>query len=105
LGEINAVPAIVDAVRRMMQEADAVASALGAPPPADMSVATRIGYAAGAPGQRMSMLQDMDRGRPLEYEVILDSIRTMRDIAQLPTPTIDLIHGLFKLRVAHLPSN
>jgi len=28
----------------------------------------------------------------------------MRDIAKLPTPTIDLIHGLFKLRVAHLPS-
>jgi 2-dehydropantoate 2-reductase len=98
LGELNATPALVEIVRRMMIEADSVATALGAPPPATMTLERRIGYAAS--DHRMSMLRDLERVRPLEYQVIIDSIETMREIAGIETPTIGLVLALFKARVA-----
>ena len=50
----------------------------------------------------MSMLQDLERGRPLELEVLFDSITTMRDLAQLATPTIDDVYALLRLRASKL---
>lgn len=98
LGELTAEPRILDIIRRMMEEADTVAASLGAPAP--MTVEQRIAIARNAKGHKMSMLQDVERGRPLELAVLVDSIETMRDIAGVPTPTIDDIYALMKLHVA-----
>ena len=95
-GEISERPDVVNMVRRMMAEADAVASALGGKPP--ISTEERIASARSATHHKMSMLQDLERGRPLEYQVLVDSIRAMREIAGLETPTIDGILGLLELR-------
>jgi 2-dehydropantoate 2-reductase len=65
-----------------------------------MSVDERVGIARNAAGHKMSMLQDVERGRPLELDVLVDSIEAMRDIAGIPTPTIDDIYALMKLHVA-----
>jgi 2-dehydropantoate 2-reductase len=46
----------------------------------------------------MSMLQDLERGRPLEYRVLTDSIEAMRQIAGLETPTIDAVLALLHMR-------
>ncbi len=95
-GEISDSPELVRLVTRMMSEADAVATALGGEPPIPM--AERIASARSAPHHKMSMLQDLERGRPLEYQVIVDSIEAMRDIAGLQTPTIDSVLALLQLR-------
>lgn len=95
-GELAACPGVLDIVRRMMEEADAVACALGDPLP--IPVEERLAAARSAPGHRMSMLQDLDRRRPLEYQALTESIEAMRDIAGLRTPTIDSVLALLSLR-------
>lgn len=95
-GEISASPELLKLVRRMMTEADAVATALGGTPP--ISTDERMAAPRSAPHHKMSMLQDLERGRPLEYEVITESIEAMRDIAGLETPTINGVLALLKLR-------
>ncbi len=98
LGAIIAEPQLLAMVERMMAEADAVAASLGAPAP--MAIAERVAIARNASAHKMSMLQDVERGRPLELDVLADSIEAMRDIAGLPTPTIDDVYALLKLHVA-----
>ncbi|MFM0122512.1 ketopantoate reductase C-terminal domain-containing protein [Paraburkholderia sp. RL18-101-BIB-B] len=95
-GEISDSPELLRLLRRMMSEADAVATALGGAPP--IASSERMAAARAAPHHKMSMLQDLERGRPLEYEVIVDSIQAMRDVAGLETPTIDGVLALLKLR-------
>ncbi|MES2492200.1 MAG: 2-dehydropantoate 2-reductase [Pseudomonadota bacterium] len=102
LGEIIAEPRLVDMVHRMMAEADTVAARLGAPAP--LTIDERIAIARNASGHRMSMLQDVERGRPLELDVLVDSIEAMREIADLPTPTIADVYALLKLHVASMRS-
>lgn len=41
--------------------------------------------------------RDLERGRPLEIDVLVDSIAAMREFAQSPTPRID-VYGLLRLR-------
>ena len=98
LGEIIAEPRLVEMVHRMMAEADAVAAKLGAVAP--LPIEERVAIARNASGHKMSMLQDVERGRPLEMDILVDSIEAMRDIAGLPTPTIDDVYALLKLHVA-----
>ena len=51
----------------------------------------------------MSMLQDWDCGRPLEIDVLTDSITAMRDLAGVLTPTIDEIYALLRLPTSAAP--
>jgi 2-dehydropantoate 2-reductase len=102
LGEIIADPRLLDMVHRMMAEADAVATRLGAMPP--LPIEERIAIARNASGHKMSMLQDVERGRALELDVLVDSIEAMRELADLQTPTIADIYALLKLQVASLQS-
>jgi 2-dehydropantoate 2-reductase len=101
LGEMNDRPEVVNIVRRMMYEADAVAERLGVRQ-MPLSVDERIALARRAVGHKMSMLQDLERGRPLEHEVLFDSIMTMRGLAQIQTPTLDDVYALLRLRAAKL---
>lgn len=96
LGQISAAPQVVDIARRCLAEAEAVATALGAslPTTAEQRIATTMAMG----GHRMSMLQDLQRGRVLEYGVLRDSIVAMREIAGLPTPMIDAMLALVTLR-------
>jgi 2-dehydropantoate 2-reductase len=97
-GELGDSPGVVKVVRRMMHEADAVATALGGPPP--ISTDERFAATRSAPHHKMSMLQDLERGRELEYQVLIDSIESMREIAGLETPTIDTVLALLRVRAA-----
>ncbi len=96
LGQIHEHPDAVDLVRRMMIEAEDVAAALGVTLP--VAREKRITATRLAGGHKMSMLQDLERGRPLEIDALADSIRTMREIAGVATPTIDLVLTLLRLR-------
>ena len=46
----------------------------------------------------MSMLQDLERGRPIEIDVLADSMSAMSELAGISTPTIDTLLSLVKLK-------
>ncbi len=99
LDHLTGTPEVVAIVRRMMREAEVVAEALGV---AHWPISTdeRIAAARNAGAHRMSMLQDWDRGRPLEVDVLTESVAAMRDLAGVATPTIDEVYALLRLRAS-----
>jgi 2-dehydropantoate 2-reductase len=96
LDAIARSPDVIDIARRCMEEAEAVATALGTTLPTTSQ--QRIDVTMSMTGHRMSMLQDLERGRQLEYGILRDSIVAMREIAGLGTPTIDAMLALVALR-------
>jgi 2-dehydropantoate 2-reductase len=86
----------IGTVRRMMDEADAVAARLGIAIP--VAADKRIAVTLSARGHKMSMLQDLEHGRPLELDALARSIAAARELADLPTPTIDALLSLIALR-------
>jgi 2-dehydropantoate 2-reductase len=99
LSELNARPELVAIVRRTMAEADALARALGVER-MPISIDDRIAAARNAAGHKMSMLQDLERGRPLEIDVLESSIVAMKELVDSPTPTIDDMLALLRMRAS-----
>jgi 2-dehydropantoate 2-reductase len=96
LGEIGGRPDTIGIVRRMMEEADALAAKLdlAVPQPPEK----RIALTLSAAHHKMSMLQDLEQGRPLELGALASSIEAVAAVADMPTPLIDDILALAKLR-------
>ncbi len=78
--------------REMMQEAQDIGETLGAHFRVD--VTRRIDGAARVGAHRTSMLQDLERGRPLELDALLTAVQEMGQIAGVKTPYIDAILAL-----------
>ncbi len=95
-GRFQDAPDAVEVVRRMMTEMEAIAAALGAQMPAPME--KRIAMTVRAADHTMSMLQDLQRGRPIEIDVLADSVTAMSRIAGIPAPTVDALTALTKLK-------
>lgn len=98
LDQLCAQPAVVALVRQLMREAEQVAEALGVER-WPITTDERIAAARQAGAHKMSMLQDWERGRPLELDVLTESMAAMSELAGLPTPTIDAVYALLRLRV------
>ena len=96
LADLAGLPAAVDVVRRMMAEGEAVAARLGVRIPVPME--KRITSTLAIGGHKMSMLQDLERGRPVELDTLEISMRAMAGIAGIETPTIDTVLTLMRLR-------
>ena len=75
-------------VRAMMLEAQAIAEKLGVRFGVD--VEQRIAGAAAVGAHRTSMLQDLDRGRPMEIDALLTVVQEMGRLVKVETPTIDV---------------
>ncbi len=43
-------------------------------------------------------LTDLERGKPLEIDALADSIADLGELSGVPTPTIDMVLALLKLR-------
>ena len=82
--------------RAMMVEAQAVAEELGVKFPIDVDRRIDGGAAVGA--HRTSMLQDLDAGRPMEIDALVASVQELGRLTGQPTPTIDTVLGLIRLR-------
>jgi 2-dehydropantoate 2-reductase len=97
-GEIGRSPGAVEIARRMMTEAEDVAAHFGA------AMATpkekRIALTVGLTHHKMSMLTDLEAGKPLEIDALADSIADLGELAGVATPTIDMMLALLKLRAA-----
>jgi 2-dehydropantoate 2-reductase len=82
--------------RNMMLEAQTIAEKLGVKFPIDVERRIDGGAAVGA--HRTSMLQDFDQGRPMEIDALVGSVQELGRVTDTPTPTIDTVLALTKLR-------
>jgi 2-dehydropantoate 2-reductase len=82
--------------RNMMLEAQAIAEKLGVKFPIDVDRRIQGGAEVGA--HRTSMLQDLDAGRPMEIDALVGSVQELGRVTDTPTPTIDTVLALIKLR-------
>lgn len=82
--------------RNMMLEAQTIAEKLGVKFPIDVDRRIDGGAAVGA--HRTSMLQDLDMGRPMEIDALVGSVQELGRVTDTPTPTIDTVLALTKLR-------
>lgn len=96
LEEMTSDPGTRDVIRDMMVEAERVARKLGVEFPVD--VETRIGWGKDVGAHKTSMLQDLERGRPMEIDALVGAVSEMGRLVEEPTPTIDAVLALVKLR-------
>jgi 2-dehydropantoate 2-reductase len=80
----------------MMLEAQAIGEKLGVK--FGVSVDKRIAGAAAVGAHKTSMLQDLERGRPMEIDALVAAVPEMGAMVGLPTPTIDTVLALIRQR-------
>jgi 2-dehydropantoate 2-reductase len=90
-------PGLLRLCKTMMRETRAVNEALGVHVPADMM--DRLLAAAGSIGaHKMSMLQDLERGRSLEIDALVAAVQELGRLAEVPTPMVDAVLALAQER-------
>jgi len=97
LDRIVGEPALRALCRTMMLETRAVHEALQIYIPADM-VERRLDAAGSVAGHKMSMLEDFERGRPLEIDALVTIVQELGRLAGVPTPTVDTVLALVRER-------
>ncbi|WP_329224444.1 2-dehydropantoate 2-reductase [Streptomyces canus] len=80
----------------MFDETAAVGRAVGIE--SAMTADDRLDIARKLGAFRTSMLQDTDRGRPLELDAIVGAVRELARRTGVPSPSLDAVHGLLALR-------
>ena len=80
----------------MMLEGQAVAEALGAR--FSIDIERRINGIEAVGAHRTSMLQDLDKGRPMEIDALVTAVQEMGRMVDVPTPTIDVVLALVRQR-------
>jgi len=96
LREITTDPVTRVLVRRVMDEAEAVAAKFGIEMP--IGVERRIAGATAIGEHKTSMLQDFERGRPIELDAIVGAVAELGRLVDLPTPAIDSLFALTRQR-------
>ncbi len=82
--------------RAMMTEAAAIAERLAVRLRVDMD--RRIAGAAAVGPHKMSMLQDLERGRSMEIEPLVGVVQEMGRLTRVPTPATDIVLALIRQR-------
>ena len=80
----------------MMREASAIGERLGLALRVDAK--RRLDGAAALGPHKMSMLQDLERGRPMEVEALVGVIGELAHVTGIATPTVDAVLALIRLR-------
>jgi 2-dehydropantoate 2-reductase len=96
LDQLTGDPGQREVARHMMLEAQAIAESLGVRFAIDVD--KRIAGAAEVGAHRTSMLQDLERGRPMEIEALLGVVVEMADLTGLPAPTCRTVLALLRAR-------
>ena len=88
--------------KAMMLEGQAIAEQLGVNFRVD--VERRINGAGAVGAHKTSMLQDLERGRPMEIDPMVTVVQELGKLTNVPTPTIDIVLALVaqRARVAGL---
>ena len=82
--------------RAMMEEAQIVAEALGAK--FTVSIDKRIDGAGEVGAHKTSMLQDLERGRPMEIDALLGAVVELADLTQKPVPLCRAVLAMVRER-------
>ncbi|PZV37930.1 2-dehydropantoate 2-reductase [Mesorhizobium kowhaii] len=80
--------------RAMMLEAQAIGESLGVRFP--IAVDRRIKGAGDVGEHKTSMLQDLERGRPMEIDALVSAVQELGRLTDKPTPTIDAVLALVR---------
>lgn len=89
-------PGTSGVARAMMSEAQEIGERLGVRFSVDID--RRIEGAASVGPHRTSMLQDLERGRPMEIDALVTAVQEMGQLVEVPTPTIDTVLALVQQR-------
>lgn len=84
--------------RAMMLEAQAIGERLGVRFRVD--VERRINGAGAVGAHKTSMLQDLERGRPMEIDALVSVVQEMGRLVGVATPTLDVVLALVRQRAA-----
>jgi 2-dehydropantoate 2-reductase len=82
--------------RAMMLEGQAVAEKLGVRFAIDVD--KRIAGGAEVGAHKTSMLQDLERGRPMEIDALLGAVVELAGLVEVPVPTCDTVLALVRAR-------
>jgi 2-dehydropantoate 2-reductase len=95
LEDICVFPATRELAANMMREAQTIGEKLGVQ--FRVSLEKRINGAQAVGQHKTSMLQDVERGRPIEIEALVGSVLELGRITETPTPNIDAVYALTSL--------
>ncbi|HSY95687.1 MAG TPA: 2-dehydropantoate 2-reductase [Steroidobacteraceae bacterium] len=101
LDRIIGEPQLRALCQTMMLETKAVNEALGVQIPADM-LERRLAAAGALTGHKMSMLQDLERGRRLEIDALVTAVQELGRLTAVSTPIIDAVLALVQARAKGL---
>ncbi len=87
-------PATRALARQMMIEAQAIGEALGVRFPVDVD--RRITGAGEVGAHKTSMLQDIERGRPMEIDALVGAVAELGTFTGIATPAIDAVLALVR---------
>jgi 2-dehydropantoate 2-reductase len=97
LDRITGEPAMRSLCKSMMLETQAVNESLGIQIPANM-MDRRLAAAGSVVGHKMSMLQDIERGRSMEIDALVTVVQELGRLTGVATPVIDAVLALVKER-------
>jgi 2-dehydropantoate 2-reductase len=97
LDRMTSEPALRALCTKMMYEAKTVNEALGLDIPEEF-IERRLKAAGAITGHKMSMLQDLERGRSLEIDALVIAVQELGQLTGVATPTIDTVLALVQER-------
>ncbi len=97
LDRVIANPGLRALCMSMMLETKAVNEALGVAIPGDM-MERRLDAAGSIGGHKMSMLQDLERGRSMEIDALVTAVQELGRLAGVATPMVDAVLALVQER-------
>lgn len=98
LGEIGSSDGAGEVVLDMLEESDRIGRALGVE--ITVSPRDRLERTLRGTQHKMSMLQDFERGRPNELELLHDSLLSITELSGIEAPTLKTVFALARLRAA-----
>ena len=90
-------PPLLALCKTMMLETKTVNEALGVQIPIEM-MDRRLAAAGSVAGHKMSMLQDLERGRSLEIDALVASVQELGRLTGVSTPMVDAVLALVQER-------
>jgi 2-dehydropantoate 2-reductase len=97
LDRLTSEPGLRALCKSMMLEAKSIAESLNVRIPDDM-MERRLDAAGSVTGHKISMLQDLERGRSLEIDALVTAVRDLGRLTGVPTPSIEVVLALVQER-------
>jgi len=96
LEQLASDPDSREPIRRIMEESRAIAEKLGVK--FAMTIEARIETAREVGAHKTSMLQDLEKGRPMELDALVGAVCELGRLVEVPTPVTDIVYGLTRQR-------